>query len=346
MDYSFCVAYSVFIDRKNTLMINEESIMKKTVLKVAKITGVTVLILIILGSIGISIFTGTQVAKGLVYQNEGKDTKETSIDQLDQWNYDYETFESKYSVDKSSVVAKDDTVVPFVRIGKNEVDSNKTVVLIHGLGGDSVSVYPQAEMYLENGWNVIAIDQRASGDSKNKWVTFGYYEKLDVEAVVDYVKEELKQETIIVHGFSMGGATAGLYAGTEHANESVNAIVMDSSFESMKSMFLLVWEDAETGIPTDYAIGCGDIVLRLKYGFNFDDADVTKGLITCKVPILIIQSEQDKLVPDEMAVNMIDAIQHNKKEIWRVDSKHIEGYIDYPVEYEGKVMSFLGEQIR
>lgn len=310
-------------------------------MKVLKIVGLVVSVLIVVAVIGGSIFIGSQVADSLIYQNEGKDTKEASVYQLEAWDFSVESFEEQYTITKNSVISEDGVVVPFAIIGDETLSKQETVILVHGLGGDFVSVYPQAEMYLKNNYNVIAIDQRASGESLDDKVSFGYYEKQDIKAVVDYVKSQNSEGEIVVHGFSMGAATAGLYAGTDHANLNVDGVIMDSSFESLKSVFESVWDDMNTGLPYSYAVWCGDIVLKIKYGFGFDDADVNFALQSCQIPVLVIQGKQDDIATIAMGQNMYDSVKTEKKEIWIIDTKHIEGYIDFPIEYTEKVFDFL-----
>jgi len=312
-------------------------------MKVLKIVGLVMSVLIVVTFIGASVFIGSQVADSLIYQNVGKDTKEASVYQLEAWDYSIESFEEQYSITKNSVISQDGVVVPFAILGSDTLSNQDTVILVHGLGGDFVSVYPQAEMYLKNNYNVIAIDQRASGESLDDKVSFGYYEKQDVKAVVDYVKNQNIEGKIVVHGFSMGAATAGLYGGTDHANQNIDGVIMDSSFESLKSVFKSVWDDMNTGLPYSYAVWCGDIVLKTKYGFGFDDADVNFALQSCQIPVLVIQGKQDDIATITMGQNMYDSVKTGKKEIWIIDTKHIEGYIDFPIEYTEKVFDFLGQ---
>ncbi len=52
------------------------------------------------------------------------------------------------------------------------------------------------------------------------------------------MKEEVKEDTVILHGQSMGAATSALYAGTKHGGENLSALILDSSYDNMKHMFL------------------------------------------------------------------------------------------------------------
>ncbi len=289
-----------------------------------------------------SIYVGKQVAEGLLHMNEGNDTKGNSVKQLEIWGYDLNGFKEQYEPEMVVATAEDGNQVPMAVFADDTREN--TAILVHGAGGDHVSMYPVAEIYLRNGWNVIAIDQRASGDSRSDKVSFGYFEKLDVKAAVQYAKDELLSQKVVLHGQSMGAATVALYAATENAGEKVDAVILDSCFDSMRSMFLGVWREMDTeGIPEDYVVACGDWYLKNFYGFGFDDADVCEKMKENHIDTLMLQMSQDVIVSDEKAQEMFANIVAEEKKICYFDSEHVKGIIDYPKEYENAVFSFLGE---
>ena len=87
--------------------------------------------------------------------------------------------------------------------------------------------------------------------------------------------QEVHSERIVVHGQSMGAAATGLFASSKYASQ-VDAVIMDSPFESMEEMFLGVWRemDGVEDIPESYAVACGDWYLKQFYGFGFEDTNV------------------------------------------------------------------------
>lgn len=310
---------------------------------ILKRIGLVFMILVMVATIGFTVFTGKQVADGLVYQNADKDTHDNSIKHLGTWDYDYTVFEEKYNIEYDFVTTKDYVYVPYSKITSDEVNEDKVIIMVHGAGGDRVSVYPQAELYLEEGYTVFAYDQRGCGESGDDKVTFGHYEKIDIETIVNKVKRNYPNSMVVVHGFSMGAVTTGLYATTEHALEHVDAVVLDSPFESMKAMFSMVWEDLNTGLPVDFALFSGSIMMQIEYGFNFEHANLLKESQYNQVPTLMIHSERDDLCSIETGKKIFEAISAQDKELFFLDSKHIEGYIDFPVEYKEKVMTFINK---
>ena len=176
--------------------------------KIIKVTAITLGIIAFIGVAG-SVAMGGYVADRILHQNEGKDTHGNSIKQLEVWDYDTEGFMNRYEGTDIEVAAEDGNMVPATYF---DSDSDKCVILVHGAGGDRVCVYPLAEQYIEDGYDVIAIDQRGSGVNPDDRVTFGINEQLDVKAMVRYARAEIGADKVIVHGQSMGAETVAVYA--------------------------------------------------------------------------------------------------------------------------------------
>lgn len=308
--------------------------------KIGKIIAIILVTLLLVGFLGFSGFIGIMSADGITYSNEGKDTKLNSRKQLEIWNYDAAAFESAYKSEIIEVVASDMNIVPIAFYSSQGGRDNKTVIIVHGYGGDYVSTYPQIELYLELGWNVLAIDQRASGNSSSNKVSFGYYEKLDIMAAAEYVRE-YTDKTLAVHGISMGGATTGLYSATEHAKAHIDYIILDSSYDNMRNMYAMIVEQMEVGLPIDYFLFCTDVALRIKYGYGFKDADVAEKVKECTIPTMVIQGSKDDVATVDMGQKIYNHIAADNKEYWLNDTKHIESVIDYPVQYKERLENFL-----
>lgn len=316
--------------------------------KILLITLSSIVVLIAVAGIGMSLFIGQQVAYGLLYMNEGNDTKQNSIKQLEKWGYDLEAFQQTYASEDFTLEASDGVTVPvtyYPAVAESTLadTENPTVILVHGLGGDHVSVAPLAELYLEQGYHVLAYDQRGHGDNSDDKVSFGYFEARDVECLVDYAADVLGADKIFVHGQSMGGATVALYATTEHAREHVDSVILDAPVDSMEHMFRGVWAEMEgtEGIPTDYVVACGDLYLRLFYGFSFDDANTIARMEDNNVKTLVILCEKDNICLPESMEQLYNNIDTDNKALMRVDSAHIEGAIDDPEGFIRGVLDFI-----
>ncbi|MGM0216742.1 alpha/beta hydrolase [Enterococcus sp. AZ109] len=317
--------------------------MKKLIQKKLFIGGCILLGIIAITGIGASYYFGKMVVDGLFYQNEGNDTQNNSIVLLAEWGYDLEGFNTKYAGKDLRLEAEDGNHFPVTFLSTNGNQDKDTAILIHGAGGDHVFVAPLAEMYLKNGWNVLTFDMRGHGDNESPLVTFGYLEQLDVRAIVDYAKKVTNNKQVVVHGQSMGGATAGMYAATDHAIKHADAIIMDSPVHSMEDMFIGVWQEMEDteGIPLPYIIACWNLYMKINYGFTFKDVEITQHQKYNEVKTLVINSSQDKLCLPENVTALYDNVAAADKKLVTIDSEHIKGILDHKEDYEAAVMQFL-----
>src|SRR5690554_5508533 len=130
--------------------------------------------------------------------------------------FDLRRFESEYNIETICIESTlDGHMIPADLITTDGNQNKDTVVMVHGLGGNRLTVYPTAEIFLANGYNVLAFDQRSSGENTAPFTTYGYLESQDVKDYVAYLHDNIDSaKSIGVWGTSFGGATVGIYLGT------------------------------------------------------------------------------------------------------------------------------------
>ena len=311
--------------------------MKKKLVKALIITLATIIVL----TAGGSLFLGSYIAEKILLQNEDKDTHDNSIKQLELWGYDTDAFLATYEGSDITATAEDGNEVPGTYYG---FGNDKCVILVHGAGGDRYCVAPVAEKYFENGYDVIAIDQRGSGVNPDNKVTFGINEQLDVRAMVAKARTELGYNTVIVHGQSMGGQTTALYAAnvTPGSIEAADAVILECPVPGMELILGEMFGDGDTdSFIAKYFVGTSKFMMGIRYGIDYDDGDTIALASNIRIPALVIDSDQDSVCLPDQVEQIYANIACEEKEIVHFDSAHIEGCIDYPAEYEESVMSFL-----
>lgn len=295
---------------------------------------------------GMSCFIGLQVFSSSTQLVTNESTTDVPENFWEEYNLDYKEFCDKYTVEKVEITSSfDGHVIPgdYIYAQQSEGNkNNKTVILVHGLGGNRYTTYPYAEMFLEKEYNVLAYDQRSTNENTAKYTTFGYWEKYDLIDCIDYVLENASGQIIGVWGQSFGGATVGLAMGYEDTDEKVNFAILDCPISSMEWMINSVMKDMDVGIPVSYMSWCGNIVNKLKLGFSYKDADVSTAMRDVEIPVLIINSKADTLTPYFMGKDIYDSIRGNNKRIWTVEkSEHAMMWIDHNQEYRDKVTELL-----
>jgi len=295
---------------------------------------------------GMSCFIGLQVFSSSTQLVTNESTTDVPENFWEEYNLDYKEFCDKYTIEKVEITSSfDGHVIPgdYIYAQQSEGNkNNKTVILVHGLGGNRYTTYPYAEMFLEKEYNVLAYDQRSTNENTAKYTTFGYWEKYDLIDCIDYVLENASGQIIGVWGQSFGGATVGLAMGYEDTDEKVNFAILDCPISSMEWMINSVMKDMDVGIPVSYMSWCGNIVNKLKLGFSYKDADVSTAMRDVEIPVLIINSKADTLTPYFMGKDIYDSIRGNNKRIWTVEkSEHAMMWIDHNQEYRDKVTELL-----
>lgn len=89
------------------------------------------------------------------------------------------------------------------------------------------------ESLLTNNITLFTFDFAGCGLSEGKYISLGYYEREDVEVVINHLRETKKVSTIGLWGRSMGAVTALMYADRD---PSVAGLVLDSPFSNLEDL--------------------------------------------------------------------------------------------------------------
>src|SRR5688572_9690557 len=107
--------------------------------------------------------------------------------------------------------------------------STRTILLIHGYADAKVGGIAWAPMLHSLGWNILAIDLRAHGESEGVHTTAGYFERHDVTQIINEIRAARPGETqtFALFGVSLGGAVA---VATAAMRDDLVAIILESPF--------------------------------------------------------------------------------------------------------------------
>ncbi len=185
--------------------------------------------------------------------------------------------------------------------------SKRVIILVHGYRSKAEYDFGCSfDMFKEQGFNILLIDQRAHGMSEGKYITFGVKEREDCRIWADYAANELGADDIILCGISMGAASV-LMATELGLNEKVSLIEADSGFTSPKDILLKVIKGMK--------IPCGGFILWVTNlfacmpigRFNIYAANAPDALKKNTIPVVFVHGEADGFVPCEMSKINYDA---------------------------------------
>jgi len=219
-------------------------------------------------------------------------------------------------------------------------NSNKAVVIGHGLGANKSNFLSLVELWHSLNYNVLIFDFRGHGESGGHTISFGYKEKYDIRAAFDYLNKEKKflAENIVGYGVSFGGA-ALIQAVSDGA--CFDKIITDSSFASIDIM-ADKFVERMVFVPVflrERIKVLGLAFVNLELGFNVDNSSPLRISDKIKIPWLIIHGKKDVLIPSQEALSLYGNGSANKQ-LYLVDSGEHYTTID-DAQYIYKIREFL-----
>ena len=187
------------------------------------------------------------------------------------------------------------------------------------------------------GRSILLVDQRCSGGSQGRTITFGIREHRDCLSWVDFMVDHFGPDVkIILTGVSMGGATV-LMAGGRELPPNVMGILADCSYSSPKEIMFSVM--AGMGLPAKLCYPFVKLGARLFGGFDPDAYSPIQAVKRCKVPVIFFHGEDDAFVPCQMSRDLYDACSSRKRLVTIPGAGH---GLSYPLEQE-YYLQVLGE---
>ena len=148
------------------------------------------------------------------------------------------------------------------------------------------------------GHSAFLVDQRTSGKSEGRVITFGIKERWDCLDWAEFLVEHFGPEVrIILCGISMGAATVMLAAG-EELPPNVVGVLADCGYTSAREIILKVIRQLHLPRLLYPFVRLG---ARLYGGFDPEETSPSEALKRCRVPVIFFHGDTDDFVPCEMS---------------------------------------------
>ncbi len=213
-------------------------------------------------------------------------------------------------------------------------------LMIHGYRGSSERDLPGGvQRGFKLGHSVFLIDQRCSGESQGRTITFGIREHLDCLRWVDFLVEHFGSDVrIILTGISMGAATVLMAAG-KPLPKNVIGVLADCGYSSPKEIIQTVI--AQMGLPVGLSYPFVKLGAKLYGGFDLESYSPLEAVKKATVPIIFFHGESDDFVPCDMSRAMYEACPSTKKLITVPDAGHGLSFPVAPQLYMDSLRSFF-----
>jgi len=161
--------------------------------------------------------------------------------------------------------------------------SRGTIIYLHGVADNRTSVVGVAKRYVPRGYDVLAYDSRAHGDSTGDACSYGYFEKRDLAKAIAF----LDVPDVAVIGVSLGAAVA-LQAAAE--DPRIARIVGISTFSDLRTIASERAPFFASAANVREAIA----IAERQAGFVADQVSPVKAASLLSIPVLLIHGADDR----------------------------------------------------
>lgn len=188
-----------------------------------------------------------------------------------------------------------------------------TIVYLHGIADNRTSAAGIVQRFGARGFDVVAYDSRAHGESDGDVCTYGFFEKNDLHHVLDRVGPG----PIVLIGTSLGAAVAL----QEAARDSrATAVVAAETFSDLRTV-------ATQRAPfffTPGIIARAFQIAEQQGHFRVDEVSPAMAAAEIKIPVLLIHGSADSDTPPEHSQRVLAALAGPKRLILVSGARHNE----------------------
>lgn len=221
---------------------------------------------------------------------------------------------------------------------------HRLIIALHGYTSKGMSDFTGLSgYYLERGYSLLLVDERAHGDSQGTYIGFGTLDRLDALKWIEYALEkEGNSCQIWLHGVSMGGAAVLMASGFKLPG-AVKGIISDCAFTSAWDVFTHVLKD-RYHLPSFPIMEIADHMAKRRAGYSLRECSAAKEVKKAEVPILFIHGDADTFVPCSMCREIFDNCASEKDMLIVHGAGHCECFYKDRDKYEKKLTAFLEKE--
>lgn len=220
-------------------------------------------------------------------------------------------------------------------------EDHRWAVCIHGYGDSAGSMGLYARHYADRGWNVLLPDLRGHGESEGNYVGYGWDDRLDMVAWCSWILRRDPKARIVLHGVSMGAATALMTAGGPLSG-SVKGVISDCAYTTALEIMRHVYQTSpDRRGPAGPALSALRSAARRRAKFDPIKADALAAVRRSRTPTLFIHGVADTFVPASMMADLYEAAKCPKEFLWMPRAGHARSVVTDPALYWETVDDFL-----
>ena len=219
--------------------------------------------------------------------------------------------------------------------------AHQTAIIVHGIGDTLYGAVKYINLFRKRGFNVILYEQRNHGRNARKNTTFGFYEKYDLLAVVDWALAQLGPDGVVgTMGESLGGAVVLQHCAVD---PRVAFVIADCPYSDLKELFTFRLK-TDYHLPPFPLLNIADVFCRAMTGFSITKVSPIRDIAAVMTPIFWAHGENDTYIQPQMSIAMYNAKRQGIKKLFIApNAGHAEAFWNNQPEYDRQVGEFLDE---
>ena len=220
--------------------------------------------------------------------------------------------------------------------------TDKTVIVVHGYHENKSNMRQYGMLFHQLGYNVLMPDDRSAGDSEGDYISFGYYDKDDVNAWAHSLVSSDKNVDITLYGLSLGAATVMMASSLPTLPHQVSSIIEDCGYDNVMNE-ISYQAKQQYNLPAFPIVYSVSLENKLRQGWFFSEGSSTAALAKDTRPILMIHGTADTFVPYSMLQVNYDAVKAGtpKEELSVKGAVHAHSFETAPKLYRSTVSNFM-----
>lgn len=219
-----------------------------------------------------------------------------------------------------------------------------TVMFFHGYKSEPACDFAAMyDFYHELGYDLMYVHMRAHGKSEGRYIGFGALDRYDVALWTKKAAELFPENSIFLHGMSMGAASVMQSADLE-LDEHVCGMIADCGYSDLNTVFKSL-VGTLYHLPPMF-VDIFEYVNLLKAGYGFKEASSVRSLSAAQVPLLYICGDSDRYVPENMALGIYNACRSEKELLLVPGAGHAASFMCANEKYKSMVKDFINKHRR
>ncbi len=202
----------------------------------------------------------------------------------------------------------------------------QTALICHGLASSKSNQLILARDLVPGGYNCLALDFRAHGESGGQITTYGDLEKRDVLAAIRWLEDNHpSQSQRIVGGGARTGAAALIYAAADDYPQrpAIAAVASYACYDNL-------WDTTDAAAHTFFAPPLDWLLLHvslpiaaIQSGADLVDYSPARDVAALwPRPVLLMHSQHDDIIDYSRGQSLLDAASQPKYHVWFTAGSH------------------------